>query len=104
VAVQEVAGRVLPGATDVEAVLRMARRARELADQAADAASRARAVEGVEWRSVAAEQFRDALRSCCGQLDACAERLELAAAVLVRHASTAEVRLAAAHAVLENMP
>ena len=55
---------LLPAAGAVEGVRSMARRALSLADQTRDAASRARSVSGVDWRSIAAESFRRDLASC----------------------------------------
>ena len=78
---------------DVDGVRAISRRARDLADQTADVALRARRVETVDWRSVAAEHFRDALREASRSIDRCAEGLDAAADALARHANAADRRL-----------
>ena len=78
---------------DVDGVRAMRRRARDLADQTSEVALRARRVETVDWRSVAAERFRDGLRETSRSIERCAEGLDAAADALARHANAADRRL-----------
>ena len=91
---------LLPAAGAVEGVRSMARRALSLADQTRDAASRARSVSGVDWRSIAAESFRRDLASCAADVERCATALDEAAAALRRHADTAGDRAEALRAAV----
>ena len=78
---------------DVDGVRAVSRRARDLADQTADVALRTRRVETLDWRSVAAEHFRDELREASRSIDRCADGLDSAADALARHANAADRRL-----------
>ncbi len=91
---------LLPAAGAVETVRSMARRALSLADQTREAATRARSVSGVDWRSVAAEGFRRDLAACAADVERCATALDEAAAALRRHADTVGDRVEALRAAV----
>jgi hypothetical protein len=58
----------------------------ELADRARTAAALATAVDGVEWRSVAADRFRSALANEAALTRRCADLLDDAGQALAAHA------------------
>jgi len=63
-----------------------AARLRVLAGQAREGAARVAAVEAVQWRSLAADRFRAALRHEAAVGRQCADALEAAAVAFARHA------------------
>ncbi len=91
----------LPGAGSIDAVRAAAGTARGLADELRDAAQQGRGQAGVDWRSAAAETFREELEQCVRQLDSCAAELDEAAVELRRFAAAADRRLAALRRIAE---
>ncbi|GAB2689382.1 hypothetical protein [Thalassiella azotivora] len=84
-----------------EEVRDLARRVRVLAEDVADAATRARATQGVDWRSVAADAFRGELAQRVQHLEACHLALLDAAGELARHAAGVDERVAALRAAAQ---
>ena len=91
--VDDLVGAVVSGAADMDGVRAAASAVRALGEAAAEAVVRARTVSEVDWRSVAADRFRDELSASCLQLEACGRQLEELAVSLVRHAAAAEERV-----------
>lgn len=71
---------------DASHLERRAAELRELAGQAREAAATAVATDGVEWRSVAADRFRESLHREAEFARRCADLLDDAAQAMAVHA------------------
>ena len=80
------AGLTKGGAMSEESLLTAAAQLRQLADQVNDIGARALRETEIEWKSLAAEEFRAQLRDCVRAIAECARRFEHAANAVRRHA------------------
>ena len=78
---------------DASHLARSAAELRELAGQAREAAAAAAATDGVAWRSVAADRFREALQREAELARRCADLLDDAAQAMAVHARSVPVTL-----------
>lgn len=75
---------------DVTQLQRNAAELHELAEQARQAAAAATATDAVEWRSVAADRFRESLHREAALARRCAELLDDAARAMAVHAQAVQ--------------